>query len=169
MNRSTLIPFFSILCLLFVGQTIADTHHSSHEHATEHDHDNMQHSGAQSAASQMSTNSRHDESEDGHHESSHSMSAHDHGYSGPGGKTGELKPLSRMPESGKGREAGFDNRTLMESTTISNSQVTQCAQGSRGLVMVDNATWSKCGGKPKGWAESGNKRHSANENRQHKH
>jgi hypothetical protein len=27
---------------------------------------------------------------------------------------------------------------------------TLCAQATRGLIMLDNATWEKCGGKPEG-------------------
>lgn len=62
-----------------------------------------------------------------------------------------LSKLSTMPPSGTSREAGFDGRYAMESTSAQASTAIQCAQGSRGLLMVDNATWAKCGGKPQGW------------------
>ena len=68
-------------------------------------------------------------------------------------KKGQLQQLKELPASGKAREAGSDGRYAMESTSAGNDIQTQCAQASRGLVMVDNKTWEKCGGKPKGWSE----------------
>jgi len=68
-------------------------------------------------------------------------------------KQGQLQRLSEMPASGRAREAGSDGRYAMETTTVSNDILTKCAQATRGLVMVDNATWAQCGGKPKGWSE----------------
>lgn len=65
-------------------------------------------------------------------------------------KDGRLKPLSAIPESGKAREAGFDDRYTMEPTTAAANLATLCAQGTRGLVMLDNAIWKQCGDKPKG-------------------
>jgi hypothetical protein len=38
----------------------------------------------------------------------------------------------------------------MEPTSARYDIATQCAQGARGLIMLDNATWERCGGKPKG-------------------
>ncbi|MGD8940466.1 MAG: hypothetical protein PVJ72_13860 [Gammaproteobacteria bacterium] len=64
-----------------------------------------------------------------------------------------LSTLKTMPSSGRSREAGYDDRYAMESTSASNSLQTQCAQASRGLIMIDNATWAKCGGKPEGWSK----------------
>ena len=64
-----------------------------------------------------------------------------------------LTKLQTMPPSGKSREAGYDDRYVMESTSAEDSIATHCAQASRGLVMVDNATWVKCGGKPEGWSK----------------
>ena len=66
---------------------------------------------------------------------------------------GELPILRSMPASGSAREAGYDGRYGMESTTTRNKLATQCAQASRGLIMMDNATWKKCGGKPQGAAK----------------
>lgn len=63
-----------------------------------------------------------------------------------------LQKLKQMPVSGKSREAGFDGRYVMESTSADAALATRCAQASRGLIMVDNATWAKCGGKPEGWS-----------------
>ncbi len=64
----------------------------------------------------------------------------------------KLKRLSALPASGKGREAGFDGKYAMEATSSKDTLATQCAKATRGIVMVDNATWARCGGKPKGWS-----------------
>jgi hypothetical protein len=63
-----------------------------------------------------------------------------------------LEKLAQIPTSGRARESGSDGRSVMESIDISNSQATRCAQATRGLVMLDNAAWSRCGGKPEGAA-----------------
>lgn len=65
-------------------------------------------------------------------------------------RKGSLSTLREIPPSGRAREAGTDGRYAMEPTTAVNSLATQCAQASRGLIMLDNATWKRCGGKPKG-------------------
>jgi len=36
---------------------------------------------------------------------------------------------------------------------MGNDFASLCAQGSRGLIMLDNETWEKCGGKPDGAAQ----------------
>lgn len=69
------------------------------------------------------------------------------------GKKGSLQKLSELPVSGKAREAGSDGRYAMEPTSVNDDIRTKCAKASRGLVMVDNKIWAKCGGKPKGWSE----------------
>lgn len=66
---------------------------------------------------------------------------------------GQLQKLSEMPASGKAREAGSDGRYAMEATSVTDDVQTKCAKASRGLIMIDNITWEKCGGKPKGWSE----------------
>ena len=66
------------------------------------------------------------------------------------GATGKLKNLSAMPASGRAREAGSDGRYAMESTSVNSPIAVKCAQATRGIVMLDNATWKRCGGKPKG-------------------
>lgn len=67
---------------------------------------------------------------------------------------GRFEVLTTQPKSGKAREAGFDGRYAMESTSVSNPLAMRCAQASRGLLILDNATWARCGGKPNGVAES---------------
>ena len=64
-----------------------------------------------------------------------------------------LKPLKAIPPSGRAREAGFDGRYGIEPTSAEYDLATLCAEGSRGLIMLDNATWARCGGKPKGAAK----------------
>lgn len=64
----------------------------------------------------------------------------------------ELAKLSKIPASGKAREGGADGRYVMESISVSDSLASQCAKASRGLMMLDNASWEKCGGKPEGAA-----------------
>jgi hypothetical protein len=65
-----------------------------------------------------------------------------------------LQSLPTMPASGKAREGGYDDRYVMESTDVANALPTRCAQASRGLVMMNNAEWSRCGGKPDGAAQA---------------
>ena len=83
-------------------------------------------------------------------------SGHDGPYYGvtpaDGGQQ-QLHKLNRISASGRSREATFDGRYNMESTSVDNDLKTRCAQGSRGLVMLDNATWEACGGKPEGAAK----------------
>jgi len=80
-----------------------------------------------------------------------------HGPTVAVGKTppasGTLSRLPKMPESGAAREAGYDGRYAMEPTTALDDTATRCAKASRGLIMVDNATWAQCGGKPEGWSK----------------
>lgn len=63
---------------------------------------------------------------------------------------GPMNKLDSVPESGKAREAGSDSSYMMETTTIKDNLSDLCAKASRGLIMLDNKTWDKCGGKSKG-------------------
>ena len=94
-----------------------------------------------------------------HAETDHSGDKMDHSqhqtkpaYTAPVQK-GELAPLSEMPASGVARESGSDGRYLMEPTSASDTLQQLCAKGTRALVMLDDKTWEKCGGKPQGAAE----------------
>lgn len=79
-----------------------------------------------------------------------------HGMNGPkmpqpkAVKKGSLNSLSAMPPSGRAREAGSDGRYAMEATSTRTRFSEKCAQATRGLIMLDNASWKRCGGKPKG-------------------
>ena len=65
-------------------------------------------------------------------------------------KSGKLRKLSVMPPSGQAREAGSDGRYVMEPTSNRDTLANKCALAARGVIMLDNATWKRCGGKPKG-------------------
>jgi len=56
----------------------------------------------------------------------------------------KLLTLEQIPDSGRSREAGFDGRYNMEPTSKLYDAKTRCANASRGLVMLDNATLAKC-------------------------
>lgn len=86
------------------------------------------------------------------HQMDHSQHQTKPTYSAPAPK-GELSVLPKMPASGEARETGSDGRNLMEPTSASDNLAQQCAKGSRALVMLDNRTWAKCGGKPEGAAQ----------------
>jgi len=87
-----------------------------------------------------------------HSKMSHSNMIHDTSLASTAKVQGKatLQKLAVIPASGKAREGGYDSRYAMESTDVSNALSTQCAQASRGLVMMNNAKWSRCGGKPDG-------------------
>jgi hypothetical protein len=88
------------------------------------------------------------------------------GYSRSTSK-GKLKSLSTMPPSGRAREAGSDGRYAMEATSVETPLEVKCAQATRGIIMLDNATWKRCGGKPKGASMGVDKK--ADGQHQHKH
>ena len=80
----------------------------------------------------------------------------DHGssYRDTSTPTGQkLKMLKHQPASGAAREAGSDGRYVMESTGMDADLQQRCAQASRGMVMLDNAAWQRCGGKTPGVAD----------------
>lgn len=85
-----------------------------------------------------------------HSKMDHSAMGHDMAAMKSASKKGNLSTLREIPPSGRAREAGSDGRYAMEPTAAVNSLATQCAQASRGLIMLDNATWKRCGGKPRG-------------------
>lgn len=86
-----------------------------------------------------------EESAPGHHGAMHNT------HEAMGGNQGAQK-LEAMPASGKAREAGYDGRYIMDATGATDDMPGRCAQASRGLVMLDNAGWQRCGGKSEGAA-----------------
>jgi hypothetical protein len=97
-----------------------------------------------------------------HSRMDHSAMGHDMAAMKSAPMKGSLSTLREIPASGRAREAGSDGRYAMEPTTTANSLATQCAQASRGLIMLDNATWESCGGKPRGASMGVKKRPDGN-------
>jgi hypothetical protein len=144
-------------------QSMSDQQHDAGNHADNHMQDNhMQHgtsehhSGAsehQNHAGMMEQDAAEHDMHGQHSAMQHAGGEHHAKSNSMAMESAELPRLQAMPSSGKSREAGFDGRYVMESTTAQASVATRCAQASRGLVMVDNATWAECGGKPQGWSK----------------
>lgn len=82
----------------------------------------------------------------------------DHSQMGHGAEPMSMPMRSRqgmaMPPSGKAREAGGENGYMMVPKDVNSPLHVQCAQARRGLVMLDNASWHRCGGKPNGAARA---------------
>jgi hypothetical protein len=97
-----------------------------------------------------------------HHGDQHTSSMHDHSTA----KTA-LQRLDALPPSGKSREAGYDGSYFMRSTALNQPLEVKCALGSRGLIMLDNDTWTKCGGKPAGWPQSSRAAHRETDHGEH--
>jgi uncharacterized protein involved in copper resistance len=105
------------------------------------------------AAAQEMDHSQMDHSQMDHSQMDHSQMDHSAHQAAPayeGSPPGGLAPLEAIPESGNAREAGFDDRYGMEPKSADDDPAARCAQGSRGLVMLDNVEWELCGGKPQG-------------------
>ena len=89
-------------------------------------------------------------------EMQHDMAGHAQ-HEKPGTKTmtssESLKKLKQLPSSGKSREANYDNSYYMHNTSLDQTLEAKCALASRGLIMLDNESWKKCGGKPIGWSK----------------
>ena len=140
-------------------------------YAAEMDHNTMHHGNEaapqESQLQQPATDNKGKKSMDDarHHENPTSMNAephHDHympdtasGYVQPSGvaEPQKLQRLQKMPPSGKSREAYFDDTVFMNTLSPEHSLEEQCALASRGLIMLDNASWERCGGKPEGWSK----------------
>lgn len=114
-------------------------------------------------AAEMNHDAAHSQTMDhtkmGHDKMDHSKMDHDkmdHSKMArmPQPETTDLQVLPVMPPSGVAREGGYDGRYAMESTGTDVAQENRCARASRGLIMMDNAEWARCGGKPAGAAEA---------------
>lgn len=159
MNKcNSLIFLFSTLLALplYAEMDHATTHQGHEQHAT----DVMQQQHTQDHSLQ------HDEhgsshNDHGNHQSMTKESQHDHdGMHGTqpaaGSKpaiTMRLSRLDALPPSGKSREANFDNSYFMHNTALEQPLEVKCALASRGLIMLDNDSFQKCGGKPTGWSK----------------
>lgn len=154
------------------GEMQHDTHQSmpSQDASSHSQHDVMEHHGAasehQNHAGMMEQGTAEHDMHSQHGAMQHTGGEHHAKSNSMAMESSDLPRLQAMPSSGKSREAGFDGRYVMESTSAQASVATRCAQASRGLVMVDNATWAECGGKPQGWSKGIGDRANANMNTQ---
>ncbi len=80
---------------------------------------------------------------------------------------GNLERLKQLPASGKSREANYDGTYYMHNTAYDQALAVRCALASRGLIMLDNESWNKCGGKPVGWSREITTSHSESDHSQH--
>ncbi len=124
-NLTVLI--FAVLCAANSAAYAADEGGATPEAATEMDHSHMDHGAMQHNAAEPAP-------------MDHTMMNME--------EAAPLPMLATPPASGKAREAGFDGTEIMESTSADASLAVQCAQASRGLIVVDRATWAQCTGKP---------------------
>ena len=122
------------LSMVFVNNAMAiERDHDAMQHDTGHvQHDGMNHKVVSGKHSIMNADGK------------QTMSS----YSAREENT--LVQLDSVPASGKSREAGYDGRYAMEPTRHDDDIATQCAKASRGLVMIDKATLSKCNDKVSG-------------------
>ena len=79
----------------------------------------------------------------------------------------DLPRLNALPPSGKSREANFDNTYFMHNTALEQPLEVKCALATRGLIMLDNRTFQKCGGKPAGWSKGITAAQTSNDHSQH--
>jgi hypothetical protein len=79
----------------------------------------------------------------------------------------DLPRLNALPPSGKSREANFDNTYFMHNTALEQPLEVKCALATRGLIMLDNRTFQKCGGKPAGWSKGITAAQTPNDHSQH--
>ena len=73
-----------------------------------------------------------------------------HGKPSGAKNSASLNALAEQPKSGKAREAGYDERYVMEDTSLHQTINRRCALASRGLIMLDKASWSQCNGQSAG-------------------
>jgi len=131
--RYNLVLIFGVLCSVASAARAADDGRDAGGRATpgavaEMDHSHMDHAAMERSAAEPAPM--------------------DHSKMNMMEEAAPLPMLATPPASGKAREAGFDGTELMESTSADASLAVQCAQASRGLIVVDRATWAQCTGKP---------------------
>ena len=116
--------------------------HGTSDHHAEHDMDKMQHDKAEHVQHEKKT-------------TKNMASAK------------SMEKLKQLPPSGKSREANYDGTYFMHNTSLEQSLEAKCALASRGIMMLDNESWKKCGGKPIGWSKGITSAQSDNEHSQH--
>jgi hypothetical protein len=156
------------LTIYAMAAVAADSGHDMHGDHSGMQQKGMQQKGMQQPAKGQHGSTMHETADTGMHAGHQSMEEDAHqGHGVQQASHSRLQKLHKMPSSGKSREAGYDGTYRMESTSALNDTHTQCAQASRGLVMVDNATWAECGGKPDGWSKGIEKSKAMEDHNQH--
>jgi len=174
-----LIPFLLAASVVALPATAEEMDHSKMEpqqhgttmmHTSPSDEGDMSHDMHGSPAGNAVTK------EAPHSASEHNSMQHDmaeHAQQGkPITKIGvssseSLEKLRQLPSSGKSREGNYDGTYYMHSTSLEQPLEARCALASRGLMMLDNESWKKCGGKPIGWSKGITSAQSDNEHSQH--
>ncbi len=126
-------------------QPAAEMKQQAQDHAMQHDQQGASpdnHADHQSMANQQHHN----------HEAMHSNVKAGSSFSESAAAL-DLPRLNSLPPSGKSREANFDNTYFMHNTALEQPLEVKCALASRGLIMLDNDSFQKCGGKPAGWSK----------------
>jgi hypothetical protein len=148
-----------------------DMHHDQHgttmNHSSPSDENDMNHS-MHGSSSELTGKDTMPQTES--HHADHDMGSMEHDMKtsmAPVHSTIKLEPLTQLPPSGKSREAGYDGSYMMENTSINLSIKARCALASRGLIMLDNDSFQKCGGKPIGWSKGVSSTQTTEDHSQH--
>ena len=157
LNRLILLVSAVIAMPLHAADIDHSTMHHEHEQPSAEmkqqaqDH-SMQHD--QQGASQNNHTGHQSKANDQHHNHEAMQSDVQAGSSSSGSAAAlNLPRLNALPPSGKSREANFDNTYFMHNTSLEQPLEVKCALATRGLIMLDNETFQKCGGKPVGWSK----------------
>ena len=157
------------------NQMEVQQHGTTMMHTSPSDEDDMSHTMHKSPASKAVIKEAPPGASDHHADHDMEKMQHDmadHAQHGkPGTKTmassESLKKLKQLPPSGKSREANYDGSYYMHNTSLEQTLEARCALASRGLMMLDNESWKKCGGKPTGWSKGITSAQSDDEHSQH--
>lgn len=149
MNKcnSLIFLFGALLALPLYAEMDHETTHQGHEqHAT----DVMQHNAH--GASHNELTEHQSMTQEAHHDHQN-MHTEQTAAKAEASVSAKLKRLDALPPSGKSREANYDNSYFMQNTALEQPLEVKCALASRGLIMLDNESFQKCGGKPAGWSK----------------
>lgn len=170
LSRLILLASAMIATPLYAAEIDHSTMHHEHEKPSAEmkqdaqDH-TMQHD--QHDASQNNHAEHQPMANDQHHNHEAMRSDVQAGSSSGSAATLDLPRLNALPPSGKSREANFDNSYFMHNTALEQPLEVKCALATRGLIMLDNETFQKCGGKPAGWSKGITAAQTSNDHSQH--
>lgn len=145
---------FKILVMVLAMLLPASLFAQQMDHSTM-SHENGQHMTSDPAPPEAMDSGQQHMTQPDQHDMSIMNHGNQHSVAIPEGPStlGRLQRLDALPPSGKSREADYDGSYFMQSTALNQPLEVKCALGSRGLIMLDNETWIKCGGKPNGWSK----------------